>query len=1116
MIEIRGLGMRFFKKCRHSILSGISILYFASTLVASDTGYYRTPGFGKNSIIFSSEGDLWRASINGGEAYRLTTHQEEELTPFVSPDGNWIAFSASYDGGVEAYVMPMGGGVPKQVSFDNGLIFVRGWTPDGQVIYTSTLANGPTARIIKTVNPVTMTTNTLPLADANHVTYKPDGNTLFFTRFGLENNRDNAKLYRGGGMAQIWRYEVNKNHEAVRLAVNFGAPVLYPMWSDGRIYFVSDKNGADNIWSMDERGNDIKEHTKHSMWDVRAPQVRNGKIIYQLGADIRVFDTSTNTDQMIDISIISDQDYKRQHWEDKPLNYLSSAKLSPTGKNVTLTARGRVTVASPGPLRRVEFQIPGQARARSAIIGAEGNWVYAILDNNQRGEIWRYPVNGIGNAEQLTDDASHHRWDIIPSPDGKYLAHYDKSNKLWLLNLKTKENREVDQSPGLGDNNFSDFSWTKNGRYLSYTTGSGRGISQVRVYDIENGNKETVTSSKYEAFGGTFSPDGKWLYFLSNRQFRATPGSPWGDRNLGPQFDKRTKIYALALDEDARFPFAPDNELSVSKLSNKKEEKVEKAEEDNRASEKEKKAAKTIDLKAAKNRLYAVPVPSGNYASLKAVKGALYLLDRSGNNTELKHLKITNKRPKLSVFASNVSSYDISADGKSLFYALGGGNANRDKMYIVKAGAKAPKDLSNAQLRTKDWRLSVKPREEWRQLFLDAWRLHRDFAFDPNLRGLDWDAIREKYEALLDRVGHRSELTELIGQMTSELGILHSQLGTGDIPRDSEKSVASHLGATFETLNEGLKIKHIFQTEADLPEQAGPLAKVDVDVSVGDIITAVNGRAISSEKDLATTLAHQANQQVILTLKRKDNEPHHVVVRPTNGFGNFMLRYRDWVEGRKSLTTELAGNDSIGYLHIRAMGSNDIADFARNFYEHWDKDGIVIDVRSNRGGNIDSWIIEKLLRKVWAFWHFNGRKQPYGNMQQTFRGHVAFLINEGTYSDGETFAAGVKALNLGPLIGTQTAGAGIWLSDRNRLSDGGIARVAESAQFGLDGRWLIEGRGVSPDIEVINLPQETYNGRDAQLERAVNYLQEKIRSKPIPEFKAQPIPPVGEAGHDVR
>ena len=1105
--------MTFSRKFLRVALCGASIVGLTASVWSGDVGYYRTPALGNGSVIFSSEGDLWRADVGGGEAHRLTTHPEEELTPFVSPDGNWIAFSASYDGGVEAYVMPIGGGAPKQVSFDNGRVYIRGWTPDGQVIYTSTVANGPTARIVKTVNPNTLETNTLPLADANHITYKSDGDTLFFTRFGLENNRDNAKLYRGGGMAQLWRYDAGRNREATRLAADFGAPILHPMWSDGRIYFVSDKNGADNIWSMNERGRDLQEHTKHRDWDVRAPQIRDGKVIYQLGADIRVFDTDAEGDQALDVSIVSDQDYKRQHWEDKPLNYLSSATFSPTGKNVALTARGRVVLASPGPLRRVEFQTPGQARARNAIVGAKGEWVYAILDDNERGEIWRYPVNGIGSAEQLTSDATHHRWEIIPSPDGKYLLHYDKNNKLWLLNLETKENKEIDQSLGLGDNNFGDFSWSKDGRYLSYSTGNGRGINEVRIYDIETGDKETVTSSKYNSYGGTFSPDGKWFYFLSDREFRPTPGAPWGDRNLGTHFDKRTKIYALALDADARFPFAPDDELSVVKP--KKEEKKPDADDKENAEETEP-TVPALDLTAAKSRLYVVPVPSGNYVGLKATKGALYVLDRAGNGAALKHLKITNKKPKLTVFAGNVRSYDLSADGKSLFYALGGGNNNRGKMYIVKAGPKAPGNLSNAQLRTGDWRLAINPREEWRQLFLDAWRLHRDFAFDPNLRGLDWNAIRAKYEPLVERVGHRGELTELIGQMTSELGILHSQLGAGDIPRDGDKSVASHLGAVFERVSDGLRISHIYKTEADLPAQAGPLTRAGVDAQAGDIITAVNGRQISSEADLSAILAHQANQQVILTLRRGENDPHHTVVRPVNGFANFMLRYRDWVEGRKAATTELAGNSDIGYLHIRAMGSNDIADFARNFYEHWDKDGIIIDVRSNRGGNIDSWIIEKLLRKVWSFWHFNGRPQPFANMQQTFRGHVAILINEGTYSDGETFAAGVKALNLGPLIGTQTAGAGIWLSDRNRLSDGGIARIAESPQFGLDGRWLIEGRGVSPDIEVVNMPLESYNGRDAQLKRAVEYLKDKIRKEPLPEFKADPIPPVGTTGKDVK
>lgn len=398
-------------------------------------------------------------------------------------------------------------------------------------------------------------------------------------------------------------------------------------------------------------------------------------------------------------------------------------------------------------------------------------------------------------------------------------------------------------------------------------------------------------------------------------------------------------------------------------------------------------------------------------------------------------------------------------------------------------------------------------------MFVDAWRMHRDFSFDPGMRGVDWNAVRTRYEPLLPRVTDRSELDDLLGQMTGELGILHSQLRGAEFRKDAEAAVAASLGAELRRVPAGAQIRHIYRTEAELPNERGPLQQPGVDVREGDVIVAVNGRALSNVADIADLLHNQVGQQVLLELRRGAATIQQVVT-PVAADGDATLRYSDWVQQTRA-AVDRVGNGRIGYLHLRAMGPNDIASFARDFYANYDRDGLIIDVRRNRGGNIDSWIIEKLLRRTWAFWQ-GAATTPYWNMQQGFRGHLTVLIDPYTYSDGETFAAGIKTLNLGPLIGQRTAGAGIWLSDRNRLSDNGIARIAENGQFRADGQWLIEGRGVSPDIEVENLPFESFNGRDRQLDAALDYLERKLKAEPIIMPPAQPIPPRGTQASDAK
>lgn len=1085
---------------RASTWSLAAILFLVSTLAAAAPGYFRDPAIHGDTVVFVAEGDLWRVSARGGQAVRLTTHPALESQPVFSPDGASIAFAASYDGVPAVYVMPLAGGEPKRLSFDGGRVWLAGWTPGGEVAFASDYLVGPgMSRVLRSVDPKTGVVRDWPLADARELALDADGRTAWFTRFGLAVSGDHAVGYRGGAMAQLWRWEVDGGREAVRIAEGLGANVEQPMWWQGRLYVVSDAGGRANLWTMGPDGGNPQALTQYTDFDVRSARLGDGRIVYQLGADLHVYDIAGGNDRTLSIRLDSDFLQRRERFLDEPLEWLASAAPDAEGRRAVLTARGHGLVAGTGKLRRAALAAPAHARLRAAEFASDGKSVFAITDVAGGSEIRRYAADGSGTGEVLLADEGTHRWRLWPSPDGRWLAHADKRGRLSLLDLKTGVNRMLDESPYGDDDAYGDVAWSADGRHLAWSRpDSTMQRAQLFIAEAAGGDPQVLTSDRYESFSPAFSPDGRWLWFLSNRNFRATPGAPWGDRNLGPMFDRRAQVFALALQPGLRLPFLAADELGSGTDD-------EAAEDKGKAGGKGK-AAAGVHFAGLAERLFETGIEPGNYEALAATAERLYFLDRAAGSwgrADLRTVEIKPGKTRPETFRGGLREYRLSADGKRLLLVTAG---DEPELLLVDAGAKAPEKMDDAQVRLDGWRLAIKPVDEWQQMFDDAWRMHRAFSFDPAMRGADWNAVRARFAPLVERVTDRWELDDLLGQMSAEHGILHSQVRGGEYREDPAAPEAAFLGARLEAAPGGVRIAHILRTDPELPAERAPLAQPGVDAAEGDLITAVNGRAVASPGEVALALRAQAGEQVRLELRRGATS-RPVIVRPVDAARDEALRYSDWVEGKRARVEE-AGGGRIGYLHLYAMIPRDIASFAREFYAQYQREGLIIDVRRNRGGNIDSWVIEKLLRRAWAFW-----QPPHGtpetNMQQAFRGHVVVLADEFTYSDGETFTAGIKALKVAPVIGHATAGAGVWLSDRNRLADGGLARVAETGQFDVaSGRWLVEGRGVSPDVEVENLPWATARGEDAQLEAAIARLQEELRAAPVPPLRAGPITPL--------
>jgi len=1066
------------------------LLFFAavltvSALANSREGYYRFPSIHGDKIIFTAEGDLWVVGLNGGTAARLTTSQGTEAHAFISPDGQTIAFSAQYEGPTEVYTMPVDGGVPKRITFDGTNAEVIGWTNDGKIIYsTSDYSTLPDVQLC-IVDPKTDEHNLIPLEQASDGVFDASGDTLYFTRLPFQGSH--TKRYKGGTAQNIWRY-VKGQHDAIPLTADYTGTSKNPMLWNGRIYFISDRDGTMNIWSMNKDGKDLNQETFNKGFDAQTASLDNGKIVYQCGADVHLYDIAAKTDKVVPIELSSDFDQEMITWVKKPMDYLTSVHVSPDGERIVLTARGQVFVAPASQGRFVEVTRKSGVRYRNARFMPDGKSLVIQSDESGEVEFWKYPANGVGKGEQLTHDGKGFRFDGFPSPDGKMIAYTDKNDKLLVYDETSKETKIIDSSENGG---FGDIRWAPDSKWIAYVSPAPNTNSQIAIYNFHDGKKTFITDDRIDSYSPVWSADGKWIYFLSDRTFQSVVPGPWGSRQPEPFFDKTTKIYAVSLLKDERFPFAPEDELQAS-LDKSKDKDSTKSKSKDKV---EKKVDVKIDLDGIQTRLNEVPVPVGTYANLSMNEKTLFFTERpneNGGKTKLEALEIKNKDASVKPVVEDIISYELSADGKKILLRKG------EAVYVIDAAAAPVKDLSESAVNLGKWTFSFDPREEWKQMFIEAWRLERDYFYDPNMQGVDYDKMLKMYLPIVDRVRDRDELNNLIGQIVGELSALHTFVVGGDVRKESQQVGIGSLGALLAKDEKagGYKIEHIYKSEPDYIDDISPLLKQGVNVKEGDVILSINGVPALSVPSPNVLLENQVGLQVLLHLKSNaGGKEYDAIVVPISQQAEANLRYDEWEYTRRLIVDKQSG-DSIGYVHLRAMGDANYTEWVKDFYPVFNREGLIVDVRHNRGGNIDSWILEKLMRKVWMYW--KGRTgAPTWNMQYAFRGHIVVLCDAFTASDGEAFTEGFKRLHLGKVIGTRTWGGEIWLSFDNWLLDRGIASAAEYGVYGPERKWLVEGHGVDPDIIVDNTPHETFSGKDAQLEEAIKYLKEQIKEYPV-------------------
>lgn len=1072
----------------------LGFLVFSCSAGAGD-GFFRWPALHQDTVVFTAEGDLWRAGVDGGAAQRLTSHPGLESDAVISPDGTQVAFCGRYEGPPEVYVMPLAGGLPKRLTWHGeGAAPVR-WTADGKVVSTTRAYSTLPNRQLVVIDPVSGLEEVIPLAQASEGGFDASGERLVFAR--LPSQGSSTKRYRGGTAQQVWRYD-EAAPEAVEITRAEDGSNHNPMWWGNRILLLSDRSGVFNLWSVDADGGAARAHTEHEDFDIRHADLYQDRVVYQHAGKLRLLDLASGSSREIAITLPSDFDQLRTRWVTNPMDYLTRFSLSPDGDRLALTARGGVFVV---PVKKggrlVEVPRPADVRYRECSFMPDGKSLIAQTDETDEIEMVRLAADGLGEPELLTDDGTIFRFAPVVSPDGRWAAWQDKNLELWVRDLKTRESSKVSRSPHRG---FSSFSWSPDSRWLAFVEPAENTFHRIRLYQAETGDILEATGDRVISHSPTWSADGKWLYFLTDRELRTLVRSPWGARQPEPFFTESTRIYALSLRKGTRFPFSPPDELT-SDADSFDEEFSDEGEDDEKVP-----VQVVIDAKGLAERLYEVPGPKGNLSSLVATSRYLFYSSKApGFETkrQLMRLEITDESPEPVVFASGLSDWDFSGDGKKIAIQ------KEKAFYVVSTDGEAPTKLEEP-VSLRGWKISFDPREEWQQIYRESWRMLRDFFYDPAMHGVDWVGIREKYEPMVDLVTDRSELSEVLHEMAGELSALHIYVRFGDLREGPDSIEPSSLGARLTRSLDavGWRIDHIYQTDPDYPSRQSPLARAGVEVAEGDVILRIDGREVGSVEHPQSLLAEKAGQLVRLDLLKAGGERRAVMVRPLSPAEAADLRYAAWEYSRR-LETERVSEGKIGYVHLRSMGTSSILEWARDFYPVFDRQGLVIDLRHNRGGNIDSWILGRLLRKAWFFWSPRAG-QPYSNMQFAFRGHITVLCNEYTASDGEAFCEGFTRLGLGKVIGTRTWGGQIWLSAKRWLVDNGMCSAAEFGVYGPEGEWLIEGHGFEPAMVVDNPPHQSFQGKDLQLKAAIDHLEELIAKDPRPVPEAPPRPDKSE------
>ncbi len=1075
-------------------MSAATIALAASSSLAQSK-LMRYADIHEDNIVFTYEGDLWLVSSQGGHARRITRDPGNEKWAKFSPDGSSIAFSAQYDGNTDVYLIASTGGVAKRLTFHSAGDSVVGWWPDGKSVLFRTRREYPSRgeQVMRVSIEGGMPVK-LPVDRAGLCAVSPDSQKIAYNRISREERT--WKRHQGGTAQDIWIGSIDKLD--YHRMTDWPGSDNFPMWVGDNIYFNSDReHGTLNIYKYNVSSAAVSAMTSYKDYDVKYPSAGPGQIVYQYGEELYVLDLASGKTRRVPVQLDSDLVRMRPEFVDVSPK-TGSFGLSPSGTRMLLAARGEILNIPVKEGEPINLTSSADTREKNATWSPDGQWIAFYSDKTGEEELYLIDQKAQMPARQLTTGDKGFRLQPVWSPDSQWLMYSDKYLKLNLVNVKSGAITVVDQGEyddGWYRWGIQDYAWSPDSQWIAYTKLEQSITEAIFLYSMKDGKSHRVTDEFYADWSPSFDPSGKYLYFLSNRNFSPIMGAL--DQNH--VYLNMCTPMVVMLQADAASPFAPkDSEEKTT------EEKDEPAKEDAGKSKKdaaEKPADVQIDLAGINRRVIrAKNISPGNYFRLQATKkGFLYLAkadqefikyqaanDNTTEKLNLYHYDI--EKAKTSITISKISNYHLSANNEKLIYRSGSSYG------VVDVGDKA--DVGDGKVDLDGAYVEVDRTKEFIQIFNEAWRVQRDFFYDPAMHGLDWAANGEKYRRLVSYCGNRSDLNYLIGEMIGELNAGHTYVFGGDTQNDAKRVSVGLLGADLESPPQAKyhRISHIIPGAPWDEDEQSPLAQPGCPIKDGDYIIAIDGQEVSASDNLFAFLQNKADAVITLTYNDKPTSTDAKTYRMRTLRSERTIRYRQWVDNNRAFVDSETGG-TVGYIHIPNMGAGGLIEFAKVFYPQYYKKGFVIDVRYNGGGFTSRMILDRLERSISGMTQPREGK-PTPDPERVFHGLYVVLLNEDTGSDGENFSESVKSKKIAPLIGKRTWGGSVGIELHQPLVDGGGTTPPQFGAYSMSRTWQIEGHGVDPDIEVDNMPGDVLRGQDTQLETGIANIMKRIKKDP--------------------
>ena len=1070
-----------------SLLLLTSCMMLSTQLFAQNTNDTRLlwqPAISKNAIAFIYAEDLWVANRDGSYPRRITVSDGTESNPIFSPDGSMIAFTGQYDGNTDVFVVPTAGGVPKRLTWHPGADLVRDFSPDGKKILFASQRNSFTNRYYQlfTVDISSGAEVQLPIPNAFWASYNADGSSIAYTT--IPDRFEQWKNYRGGSMSRIWLYNTISHNVTEIPKPKTGSNDTKPVWKGNNVYFRSDRAGEFNLFSYDVVTKTVNQITKNNDFPVSSLEGSNEGIIFSQAGYLHVYNPANNNTSKLKIGIAADLLDQRDRYI-KGDQYIRDIDISPSGARVVMDFRGDIVTVPAGKGDVFNLTNTGGVHEKSPTWSPNGKLIAFFSDASGEYALHIKNQDGSGSAQAIKLNGSgfyaHMHW----SPDSKKIAFVDNGRSLYVVEIATNKITKIAEDthylPGAFRELFG--SWSSDANNIAYTTITETNFQRAWIYSLSENKSYPLTDALSNVTVPTFDPSGKYIYMLASTD--AGPVVNWFDQSSN-DMEETNSIYMVTLQKQVISPFAKENEMEMATdTSSKAPYKADSS-----------RTKLKIDWDGIQNRIVPFPIAKGRYRSLSAVKeGELFYLSASPHDAAPTTLNLYSFKKQKEEVIMPADVYSIAAKGEKTLYYV------KRKWGIAATGQKpTPEGIIN----TSAIQVKISPRQEWNNIFNEAWRVNRDYFYDAKMHGVDWMAMKKKYETLLPDVASTNDLYKVMQWMFRELSVGHHRFdASGDRRANPDVVPGGLLGADYETSNNHYRIKKIFGGLNWTPDLRSPLTEPGVNVQVGDYILKVNGADVTADKNLYSFFENTAEKIVTLLVASSAEGANTRTIKVVPIASEVALRNRDWVEGNIKKVSD-ASNGQVAYVYVPNTGSGGFEYFKRYFFPQVNKAGIIIDERFNGGGQLADYYIDLLKRSVQSYWRYRyGKDQKAPNA--SIQGPKVMLIDETAGSGGDYLPYLFRQAKLGTIVGKTTWGGLVGVLGYPELIDGGVVTAPNLAFFDENG-FGIENVGTPPDIEVEQWPVDVINGKDPQLEKAIQIVLDELKKNPAKKAPSPQAP----------